>query len=1136
MSGSAGGNRIPRTAVEKTVQEYIQKVLSRFSSFKGAKISGSYNTGTKSDFGDIDLIVHLDSEDKKNIKAELAKYVSSLPDDVIVPFKSDKYKGKKFLNTGEIITILYPIADMPGNFVQIDNIVSISDKEAEFKKEFLDYPAEVQGLLLGLAKVACLEEDPQAIFARMGIKNIPALEPDQEYEFNLSSSGLTLRIVTLDNFKETDRTDVWKTSDWSNIKKLFINYKIDGTFEELLSDISSKLKNIRSKNRVRGIFNSMVSIKSGEVGTPKGDNKQKSLDKVNTTLSETNLGRYLASLILEAEDQPTIALFPGAFKPPHKGHVDVVKQLLKVSDQVVVLISSKTRDGITADESVAVWNLYKDKGLFDGSVEIKISPITPVKETYDVVEENPDTEFRVAFGKGEISRYKTIERFPNVKIFDAGEVEGISATGLRMALAQKNEEEIAKHIPNEVSVDEFLMALNTKPEEKPAEQPPAETPPPASPTPATPTPEQPLQESPPIEFEQDDYQDYTLENRSKIEKAAYTFNIPIDDMEYAFNGGREVVLNDDMWSNLQNSKSYKMKTLDDAIQHSLKLGINPKPYIDFIKAGKDMPLPLVLCYGQDKYYLVGGEVVLSLYRALGSIPTVLQGTLNLQTRQVHEPIDLGEGLLLEYSEGLIKKIIQKYQSEQPGLSDEDIRTGIIEFDKIKDKLDSNKRDITKYNWNTLQSTIQSNQSTRIKAGKINKNNVEGDVNLVYNKDNIRVYKADSKKACVKYGNGYSFCISARSKDNQFDYYRYGNDDDIPAGLPYFVFDDNKSFAKNEDGNFIDSTHLLVVFALEDGYWHVTEANNKGESIFEPKKAIIKYPQLKKLKDIFTFAPGKEQSGMLGKVLRKYKEDKKLELINAWYRENSNLNDIGIVFPNHDLDQQSIDDILSGKKQLYSVIRHVGNQKMGIYSIAGDNEEDANKKFEEFKEKNNNPNSKTPLILTLIKNPPLNKSTVKYLEGLLKLNNVNINNVNQYLTSWPVKSETEDDEDYINESLNKKVDTDTIKRFIKFAIKKLDIKQTPGGLTLSYNNDEAKTRRSFGTFDPNTGKIWLYVKNRNMADILRTLAHELVHRKQDEDGRIDYESGETGSEIENEANAQAGILLRDFGKQNEEIYQ
>ena len=71
MSGSAGGNRISRAAVEKTVQDYIDKVLSKFPGFKDAKATGSYNTGTKQDFGDIDLIVHLDSNDKKLIKQEL---------------------------------------------------------------------------------------------------------------------------------------------------------------------------------------------------------------------------------------------------------------------------------------------------------------------------------------------------------------------------------------------------------------------------------------------------------------------------------------------------------------------------------------------------------------------------------------------------------------------------------------------------------------------------------------------------------------------------------------------------------------------------------------------------------------------------------------------------------------------------------------------------------------------------------------------------------------------------------------------------------------------------------------------------------------------------------------------------------
>jgi cytidyltransferase-like protein len=478
MSGSAGGNRITRDAVAKTTDNYINRILKKFPAFKSAKISGSYNTSAKEDFGDIDLIVNVESTDKKNIKLELAKFLAALPDDVIVPFKSEKYKDKKYLNTGEIVTILYPIEGQPDQYVQIDNIVSVSDDEAEFKKEFLDYPAEVQGLLLGLAKVICLEEDPKSIFTRMGISDVPELEANQEYEFNLSSAGLTLRIVTLDNFKEVDRTEVWKTSNWSNIKKLFTNYKIDDKFEDLLDDISSKVNNPRSKNRIKGIFNSMVSIKSGEVGTPKGDNKQKSLDKVNNTLNETNLGRYIASLLLEQEGT-TFALFPGKFKPPHKGHFSVVKQLLDKADQVVILISPKIHDGVSPEESVAAWELYK-KQLVDGDrVELRISAITPIKDVFDFVENNPELTVYAAYGKGEEDRYKNLSKYPNAKVVDGGNFGGLNATDLRRAIKAGNEEEIKKFLPDGVEVADFLLAMGKKSKEepKPEATPPIEQPP-----------------------------------------------------------------------------------------------------------------------------------------------------------------------------------------------------------------------------------------------------------------------------------------------------------------------------------------------------------------------------------------------------------------------------------------------------------------------------------------------------------------------------------------------------------------------------------------------------------------------------------------------------------------------------------
>ena len=342
-----------------------------------------------------------------------------------------------------------------------------------------------------------------------------------------------------------------------------------------------------------------------------------------------NLGQYLAQQLLEAgENQQSVAIFPSDSKPPHKGHFEAVEKLLKKVDQVTVLVSPKMKDGITAEEAVAVWDLYKQK--LDGSVEVRITNSNPFEEAIQVVKDNPDTEFIIAADKD--NKINQIEQNSNAKAFNAKDVEGPDATNIRMAVVSKNEEEISKYLPNGIDVAEFLTAIGKTPEEKPVEPtPPVEEPP-------VEIPEEPLQESPPIEFEKDAYQDYVLQNRSKIEKAAYAFNIPISDMEYAFNGGREVVLNDDMWKEMENTKSYGMKTLDDAIAHALKIGINPKPYIDYIKKKEEIPLPLVLQYAQGKYYLVGGKVILSIYRSLGVIPTVLQATLNLQDKTLPEPI------------------------------------------------------------------------------------------------------------------------------------------------------------------------------------------------------------------------------------------------------------------------------------------------------------------------------------------------------------------------------------------------------------------------------------------------------------------------------------------------------------------
>ena len=120
---------------------------------------------------------------------------------------------------------------------------------------------------------------------------------------------------------------------------------------------------------------------------------------------------------------------------------------------------------------------------------------------------------------------------------------------------------------------------------------------------------------------------------------------------------------------------------------------------------------------------------------------------------------------------------------------------------------------------------------------------------------------------------------------------------------------------------------------------------------------------------------------------------------------------------------------------------------------------------------------------------------------------------------------------------KKSKAQIIGEFIKFAKNRLSLNKFPFQIRLVKDNEFATTFKSYGGYDPNTDEIFVYVTNRSMPDILRTLAHELVHLKQREIGTVGgYEDGATGSDVENEANAAAGILLRDFGRRNGHIYE
>jgi hypothetical protein len=290
MSGSTGADRIQSREHFKKFLASYEKIVKSFPGFVSIEPSGSYNSNpNKTEFGDIDLITHIKSDqDKATIKKELAAHLAKLPDSVIVPFGSEKYKGKKFLNTGEIVTIRYHDEEL-GYSVQIDNIIALDKTEADFKKKFLDFAAEKQGLILGLVKVATIEQPLKPLFAKLGIRVPTELPKDEEYEFNLSSIELQLRhaVYEPDSFKQKSRTVVWKSRNFDDIKKILNKYDLDTDFDSLLKQVKKNIKNPRSKNRIKGVFSSMITVKSGEIGTPKGEDKVKALHKINAVLGES---------------------------------------------------------------------------------------------------------------------------------------------------------------------------------------------------------------------------------------------------------------------------------------------------------------------------------------------------------------------------------------------------------------------------------------------------------------------------------------------------------------------------------------------------------------------------------------------------------------------------------------------------------------------------------------------------------------------------------------------------------------------------------------------------------------------------------------------------------------------------------
>jgi len=175
----------------------------------------------------------------------------------------------------------------------------------------------------------------------------------------------------------------------------------------------------------------------------------------------------------ESTNRKIVGMFGGGFKPPTAGHLEVVKLALKENpelDELIILVGSGTRDSISQEESLAIWNMYKK--YLPSKVTIMASPKDkpPIGAIYSYARKNPDEiiYFFVGAREGNEEDFQDIEKrtrslrklpYQNVKVKQIVTGGAVSGTKARKALLAQDKEAFIQYLPDIPEVDEIWDML-----------------------------------------------------------------------------------------------------------------------------------------------------------------------------------------------------------------------------------------------------------------------------------------------------------------------------------------------------------------------------------------------------------------------------------------------------------------------------------------------------------------------------------------------------------------------------------------------------------------------------------------------------------------------------------------------------
>ena len=181
------------------------------------------------------------------------------------------------------------------------------------------------------------------------------------------------------------------------------------------------------------------------------------------------LTKFLVDGILNEDQKQTIALFGGGFKPPTKGHLDVIINGLRQNpeiNKVKIIVGGGKRGDFNQIQSAKIWEIYRNANLIP--VDVEIIKASPFKYYKDYLTQNPNDKVFVFIGSregDEDDQFDVKERSEYVKKYsdnvipvEVATTGGVSGTEAR-DLFQNNIKSFRNMFPDNLSDDEYNQIL-----------------------------------------------------------------------------------------------------------------------------------------------------------------------------------------------------------------------------------------------------------------------------------------------------------------------------------------------------------------------------------------------------------------------------------------------------------------------------------------------------------------------------------------------------------------------------------------------------------------------------------------------------------------------------------------------------